>query len=68
MVNWQQCALNLRRVMPLRRIARKVSMDEGTLCRLARGETLEPKFTAGVLLLDLHLQLCADRHAGLGTL
>jgi len=43
-------------------------MDEGTLCRLARGETLEPKFTAGVLLLDLHLQLCADRHAGLGTL
>jgi len=67
-VNWQQCALNLRGAMPLRRVARRVGMDEGTLRRLARGETREPKFVAGVLLLDLHLQLCADRHAGLREL
>ena len=68
MINWQQCALNLRGAMPLRRVARRVGMDEGTLRRLARGETQEPKFVAGVLLLDLHLQLCADRHAGLMAL
>jgi hypothetical protein len=64
-INWQQCALNLRGTMPLSRIAKKVNMDADTLRRLARGETQEPKFMAGVLLLDLHCQLCADRHAGL---
>ncbi|MFT6496278.1 MAG: hypothetical protein ACJA2A_002064 [Cycloclasticus pugetii] len=65
MINWEQCALNLRRVMPLSLVAKKVNMDADTLRRLSRGETKEPKFTAGVLLLDLHWQLCADRHAGL---
>lgn len=63
-VDWQQCALNLRRVMPMSRVARAVRMNGATLRRLSRGETVEPKFTSGVLL-DLHLQYCADRHAGL---
>jgi hypothetical protein len=61
-VNWQQCALELRRHHPYRELARLVGMDKGAVGRLARGEMAEPKFSHGVALLDLHTDLCgADR-------
>lgn len=53
-INWQQICLNLRRHAPLAQIAREVGADEQTINRLARGETREPKFLTGLLLLDMH--------------
>jgi hypothetical protein len=53
-VNWQRLLLNLRKIHALAVVAKKCDIDAATLRRLARGETLEPKFTQGVKLIDLH--------------
>jgi transcriptional regulator with XRE-family HTH domain len=61
-VNWQQCAIELRRHYSYRELASMVHIDKQSLGRLARGEMEEPKFSHGVALLDLHTDLCgADR-------
>lgn len=65
LIDWQQCAINLRRVKPLAQIARELEIDPATLQRIARGETVEPKFEQGLQLLNLHLQHCPDRHQAL---
>lgn len=62
LVKWDRLALNLRKKMPLEKMADLAGMDAGTLRRLARGETLEPKFTQGLILLDLHLEYCPELH------
>jgi hypothetical protein len=63
MIDWQTVLLNLRnRYKPLAQVAAEVGADEGTLCRLARGDTCEPKFSTGVKLLDLHLDNCPMLH------
>ena len=61
-VDWQRVVLNLRSVKPLGRIADEIGMDAGTLRRLARDETKEPRIEHGLKLLDLHLDYCPDRH------
>lgn len=65
LIDWQQCALNLRRVKPLAQIAREVDIDPATLRRIARGEIAEPKILPGLQLLNLHLEHCPDRHQAL---
>ncbi|NCC41507.1 MAG: hypothetical protein EOM21_19195, partial [Gammaproteobacteria bacterium] len=47
------CRLRTRTGTPLARIAPRVGMCEKTINRLARGEVAEPRFTAGLALLDL---------------
>lgn len=66
-INWQQVCLNLRRHKSLSEIARQIGADEGTINRLARGDTREPKFSHGIKLLDAHLDYCADRHQQVGA-
>lgn len=62
-INWQACALNIRQAgISLARAADRCGMDQATLQRLARGEIREPRFSQGVKLLDLHLDLCGDKH------
>ena len=65
-IDWQQVCLNLRRHKPLTQVALEIGCDDQTLNRLARGETKEPKFMTGVQLLDLHLELCPERHDKIG--
>lgn len=62
MIDWQKVVLNLRRHGSLETIARRVGSDGRHLRRLARGEVEQPRFNTGVRLLDLHLDLCGDRH------
>jgi len=62
LINWQQLTLNLRRHKPLSKIAIQADIDAGTLRRIARGDTPEPKFSQGIRLLDLHYDLFPDRH------
>lgn len=62
-IDWQQVALNLQnQYRPLSHVAKEVGSDWRHLCRLARGEVREPKFSVGMRLLDLHLDHCPDRH------
>lgn len=64
MIDWQRLLLNLRSsYKPLAKVADEVGADEGTLRRLARGDTKEPKFSVGLRLLDLHYDQCGDRHS-----
>lgn len=62
-IDWQRVCLNLRtHYGPLSRVATEVGADAMTLQRMARGETSEPKFAAGVQLLDLHYAYCRELH------
>lgn len=62
MIDWQRICWNLRKHAPLSRVAKLVGTDERHLNRLARGDTLQPKFDVGVRLLDLHYDKCPDAH------
>jgi hypothetical protein len=63
MIDWQRLLLNLRkRYKPLAQVADEIDCDEQTLCRLARGETKEPRWSVGIKLLDLHLDKCPELH------
>lgn len=61
-IDWQVVALNIRNSgLPLHRAAPLVEMDSATLNRIAR-EGGNPRWRQGVLLLDLHLDRCAEKH------
>ena len=63
LIDWQQVTLNLRsHYKPLAAVAPEVGSDWRVLNRLARGETLEPKFSVGIRLLDLHYTHCHQDH------
>lgn len=62
MIDWQALTNNLRRYEPLSKVAIEADIDAGTLRRIARGDTPEPKFSQGIRLLDLHYDLFPDRH------
>ncbi len=58
MIDWPLVVGLLRKHhSPLERVARDISIAPSTLRRLARGETLEPKFSTGMDLLDLALDV-----------
>lgn len=62
-LDWQRLILNLRREgMSAAAISRKVKCAPETVQHLARGDVVEPKFSIGVALLDLHLLHCRDKH------
>ena len=46
----------------LENVARDLNMCPVHLRRLSRGEVNEPKFSAGIKLLDLHLDLYPVQH------
>lgn len=62
-INWQTVTLNLRRhYKPLSQVAKEIGSDWRHLNNLARGDVLQPRFNTGVKLLDLHSDVCPDRH------
>ena len=63
MVDWSTLVTNLRGAgMSARGIARRCLMEAQTVSRLQSGTQKEPRFTQGLMLLDLHYDLCPDRH------
>lgn len=67
-IDWQQIALNLRQSgRPLTWVAKQIGCDEATINRLARGDVLEPRFSVGIQLLDLHYDLFPELHTTLRT-
>ncbi len=58
-VDWQQLALDIRHAgVPLRTASRRIGENTGFVSQLARGEVREPKFSQGMALLDLHVDVC----------
>ena len=62
MIDWQIITNRLRKHGSLESIGRENNISSVHLRRLARGEVKEPKFEAGIKLLDLHLDLFPDKH------
>ena len=54
MINWQMLVLKLRKHKSIRQIAIELEMDGQGLQKLSRGVMKEPKFSAGVKLLDYY--------------
>lgn len=54
LVDWSLLVLTLRARsgLPVAEFARRADTTEAMMNRLARGDTLEPKFAAGVRILD----------------
>lgn len=65
-IDWQQLCLNLRRHGSLQQLSLKHGWNKAYLNELARFEIREPKFSDGLYLLNLHLDLCGqDKHQNL---
>ena len=62
-IDWQKLLLNLKSAgVSYSTAARRSGLDPATTGKLVRQEIREPKFSAGLALLDLHLQICPDKH------
>lgn len=58
-VDWVKLALNLRQAgLPLVLASKSVGQHDGFVAQLARGEVSEPKFSQGLALLNLHVDVC----------
>jgi hypothetical protein len=58
-IDWGKAALNMQNSgKPLRRLSKSIGRNGGYLSQIARGEIKEPKFSDGVALLNLHLDIC----------
>ena len=62
MIDWQQIALNIQQKMPLQVASLKLGLCKGYLSELARCEIQEPRFSIGMDILDLHFDLCKEKH------
>jgi hypothetical protein len=56
-INWQKLALNLRKHKPLTTLSAEIGRHDGYLNQIARGELEEPKFSDGLKMLNLHLDV-----------
>jgi hypothetical protein len=58
-VDWQQITISIRRnYKSLATVAKEVGSDWRHLCRLARAEVNEPKYSVGLKLLAIHEKHC----------
>lgn len=62
MIDWQRVVLNIRQKRSLATVSRDINVGYQHLSRISRGEVQEPKFEAGIRLLDLHYKLCREKH------
>ena len=66
MIDWMPIVNRLRTSRgPLVKLAATIGVCPQHLRRLARGEVGEPKFTAGIQLLDMHSDDRPEHHAEL---
>ena len=68
-IDWVQLALNIRAAgLPLRRADARIGRHLDFVGKIARGEIQEPKFSDGLALLNLHVDVCGvERTAGLNV-
>jgi hypothetical protein len=66
-INWQKVTLNIQNNgVPLTPLSLKLGKHKGYLPQLARGEVKEPRFSDGLVLLDIHLDVCGlEKHSEL---
>ena len=58
-INWQRATMNIRQSgMSLQAASKRIGANKNALAQLARGEINEPKFSQGIAILDLHVDLC----------
>lgn len=63
-LDWQKIILNLRNAgLTYEKISTKTNIDAQQIGHLARYETYEPKLSKAIALLDLHYDLCRDKHS-----
>lgn len=61
-IDWQMVALNIRQHKSLASVSVKMGNNKGWLAQIAR-EGTEPKFSDGLKLLNIHLDLVGvDKH------
>lgn len=59
MIDWQKLSLDIRQSgMPLARADDALGEYRGFVAQLSRGEIAEPKFSQGIALLNLHVDIC----------
>lgn len=67
-LDWQRIVLNIRQAgMPVSQLAKAIGMDAQTLRHYARGECSNPRWNEAVRLLDVHHDVCPDKHRMLRT-
>lgn len=63
-IDFQRVILNLRKAgLTYDAIAKRCSCDAQNIGHYARNEAYEPKLSKAVALLDLHYDLCPDKHS-----
>lgn len=62
-IDWIRVCLNIRSAgTPLSKAAKLIGSDWQHLNRLARGDVNSPRWDTGIKLLDLHFDLCPEKH------
>lgn len=62
-IDFQRVILNLRTAgLTYEAISSKCGIDAQNIGHYARNEAYEPKLSKAVALLDLHYDLCPDKH------
>jgi len=62
-IDWQKLAINIRSSMSLVKASESIGRHRDWLNHLARGDIEEPKFSDGLALLNIHLDLCGiEKH------
>lgn len=62
-IDWQRVVLNIRQAgMPVSQLAARIGMDDQTLRNYARGDSRNPRWLQAVALLDVHSDVCSQKH------
>ncbi len=62
-IDFQRVILNLRNAgLTYEAIAKKCNIDAQNIGHYARYEAYEPKLSKAIALLDLHYDMCPDKH------
>lgn len=63
-IDWSKVVTNLRAAgMSARGIAKRCRMEAQTVSHLQNGYTKDPRWTQALALLDIHADVCRDRHS-----
>ena len=62
-INWHTVIMNLRKAgLTYEAISKKCNIDSQVIGHLSRYEVTEPKFSTGQSLLNLHFDVCKNKH------
>ena len=62
-INWHTVIMNLRKAgLTYEAISKKCNIDSQVIGHLSRYEVTEPKFSTGQSLLNLHYDVCKNKH------